>query len=172
MNEAEFVAAYRDYLPNISMFLSRRVGFQEVEDLAAEIFAIAWRKRSQPIPGYELAWLYRIAANVVANHRRSQIRTLKLNTLFSFEDFAPSAEAIAVENVWIAQALSVLSHKDRSLITLVALDGLSVNESANLLGLTANAASLRLTRIRSKLAPLLAFAHERNGQPQTGDNHE
>ena len=71
-SDASFERAYTQYLPAVSGYLFRRVERQHVEDLAADVFAIAWRKRASVAEGEELPWLYRIAANVVANHRRKQ----------------------------------------------------------------------------------------------------
>ena len=57
MNEEQFVATFRQHLPAVSKFLVRRVARDEVDDLASEIFEIAWRKRSSFTQGSELAWL-------------------------------------------------------------------------------------------------------------------
>ena len=46
----------------MSAYLARRVPRDDVEDLAADVFAIAWRKRASVTPGEELPWLYRIAS--------------------------------------------------------------------------------------------------------------
>ena len=67
---ADFATVYSEHLPAISRYLARRVERDAVEDLAADVFALAWRKRDAVRPGEELPWLYRIAANLVANHRR------------------------------------------------------------------------------------------------------
>jgi RNA polymerase sigma-70 factor, ECF subfamily len=68
--DASFERAYSQYLAAVSGYLFRRVERQYVEDLAADVFTIAWSKRASVAEGEELPWLYRIAANVVANHRR------------------------------------------------------------------------------------------------------
>jgi RNA polymerase sigma-70 factor (ECF subfamily) len=67
-----FERAYAEHLPAVSGYLYRRVERRFVEDLAADVFAVAWRRRASVTAGEELPWLYRIAANLVANHRRKQ----------------------------------------------------------------------------------------------------
>jgi len=95
-SDASFERAYTQYLPAVSGYLFRRVDRQHVEDLAADVFAIAWRKRSSVAEGEELPWLYRIAANVVANHRRRQATGTSLLAALRPADSAPSAEEIVV----------------------------------------------------------------------------
>lgn len=158
MTDEEFVAAYREYLPNISRFLARRVEARDIEDLAADIFEIAWHKREQPKLGFELAWLYKIAGYVVANHRRKLASQAKTLLNLRFVDYSPSAELIAVNDVDLSRALAQLSNKDQALISLTALDGLAVKDAAALLSISANAASIRLNRARAQLASMLKIA--------------
>lgn len=158
MNEEEFVAHYREYLPYISRFLARRVEIRDVEDLAADVFEIAWHKRDRAKPGFELAWLYKIAGYVVANHRRKELSKAKTLLNLRFVDFAASAELIAVNDIDLSRAMSQLSPKDQALLSLTALDGLPVKEAAALLSLSPNAASIRLSRIRAQLASLLTIS--------------
>ncbi|MFM6980866.1 MAG: RNA polymerase sigma factor [Micrococcales bacterium] len=161
MTEDEFVLAWRDHLSAISKFLSRRVDQSEVEDLAADVFEIAWRKKEQPQTGFELAWLYKIAGFVVANHRRKTfsrngvVIALGLEQLVN-ASYAVNPELVAIRDLSLAEALKSLGEKDRALLTLTALDGLPVAQAASLLGLTANAASIRLNRARKLLAEKLS----------------
>lgn len=161
MTEDEFVLAYRDYLDSIAKFLSRRVDAQDVEDLAADVFEIAWRKKDQPLPGFELAWLYKIAGFVVANHRRRSfaknqvVIALGLNELIA-GDYSVNPELVAIRDIQLAEALKSLQPKDRALLSLTALDDLPVAQAAKLLGLTPNAASIRLNRARKLLAAKLS----------------
>ena len=161
MTEDEFVLAYRYHLTAISKFLARRVDSQDVEDLAADVFEIAWRKKDQPEPGFELAWLYKIAGFVVANHRRKTfaknqvVLALGLNELIA-PDFSLNPELVAIRDLELAEALKILNGKDRALLSLIALDDLPVAQAAKLLGLTPNAASIRLNRARKLLAAKLS----------------
>ena len=155
MTPDEFTAIYRDYQTPIAKFLARRVEFVDVEDLCSEVFEIAWTKRSQAVAGFELPWLYRIASFVIANSRRKTAGRSRLISALSVADHSPSAEAIAIADIALADAWGKLSAAERGILALVAFEGLRVDQVAASLGLTPNAASIRLHRARTKLSELL-----------------
>jgi len=155
MTPDEFSAIYREHQTPIAKFLARRVDFVEVEDLCSEVFEIAWTKRADAVQGYELPWLYRIAGFAVANARRRANTRNRFIASLSPADHAPSAESIAVADIALAQAWAKLAAGERAMLALVAFEGLRVDEAAATLGITANAASIRLHRARAKLAELL-----------------
>lgn len=154
MNQQEFVATFRNHLPAVSKYLARRVARADVEDLASDIFEIAWRKRKEFKEGAELAWLYRIGGYVIANHRRREAKRAWL-PLLDTDAAAPSAEALGIANVSIAQAWAALKPAERNILALSAFDGLSVNDLAVALEITPNTASQRLGRARKNFAEKL-----------------
>ena len=156
MTPEHFVATYREHLPAISRYLGRRVDRDQVEDLAAMVFEVAWQKRDSVTLGQELPWLYKIASFQVSNFRRRQSSALKFLTLTLSPDNAPSAESLAVFDADLAAGWAKLSPSDRALLALVAFDGLGVGEAARALSISANAASAKLHRARAKLAKYLA----------------
>ena len=155
MKPEEFGSHYRAYLPAITKFLARRVEPEHVEDLCSDLFMKAWQKRDLAPAGFELAWLYSIGGHLIANHRRKQNTTGKLIAALSTPKFAPSAESLAIADLALGEAWKKLKPAEQTLMSLVALDGLTVTEAAQVLGITANAASVRLNRTRTKLAQLL-----------------
>ena len=154
--DASFERAYSQHLPAVSGYLFRRVERQHVEDLAADVFAIAWRKRASVAEGEELPWLYRIAANVVSNHRRKQARGIALIAALRPADSAPSAEDIVIADASLAAAWRQLRPAERELLTLALVEDLGPADLAVALGVSVNAATIRLHRARGKLAALLA----------------
>ena len=154
--DASFERAYIQYLPAVSGYLYRRVERQQVEDLAADVFAIAWRKRASVAEGEELLWLYRIAANVVANHRRKLASGAALFASLRPADSAPSAEEIVAADATLAAAWSQLRPAERELLALSLVEDLPPAELAVALGISVNAATIRVHRARTKLAALLA----------------
>ena len=154
--DASFERAYIQYLPAVSGYLYRRVDRQQVEDLAADVFAIAWRKRASVAEGEELPWLYRIAANVVANHRRKLASGAALFASLRPADSAPSAEEIVAADATLAAAWSQLRPAERELLALSLVEDLPPAELAVALGISVNAATIRVHRARTKLAALLA----------------
>jgi len=155
-SDASFERAYLQYLPAVSGYLARRVERQHIEDLAADVFAIAWRKRSSVADGEELPWLYRIAANVVANHRRKQATGSALIAALRPADSSPSAEEIVVADASLASAWGQLRPAEREVLTLSLVEDLTPAQLAIALGASVNAVTIRLHRARAKLAALLA----------------
>ena len=155
MDKVDFVRVYRELLPKIGQYLSRRVPLDEVEDIASLVFEVAWQKRSQVTPGEELPWLYRIAAFQVANFRRRQATFTSFLSTSLMPSSAPAAEDLATFDLDLAAAWKSLSSSEQSLLALVAFEGLSVQDAAIATGITANTASTRLHRARKKLAAKL-----------------
>lgn len=154
--DAAFERAYTQHLSAVSGYLFRRVERRFVEDLAADVFAIAWRRRASVTVGEELPWLYRIAANVVSNHRRKMTTGASLFATLRPADSAPSAEDIVVADASLASAWRQLRASEREIIALALVEELPTPEIAIALKISANAASIRLHRARKKLAALLA----------------
>jgi RNA polymerase sigma-70 factor (ECF subfamily) len=156
MEAEDFTRTFREYLVPLSKFVARRVDAARVDDVCSEIFLIAFTKRSSAPTGHELAWLYAIGGNVINNLRRKDQTSAKLFAALSTPRFAPSAESIAVADVALAAAWKQLKPNEQGVLALTALDGLSVSQAATVLGLSANATSVRLNRARTHLAQLLA----------------
>lgn len=162
-DDGSFERAYRQYLPAVAGYLYRRVDRAHVDDLAADVFAIAWHRRAAVTPGEELPWLYRIAANVVANHRRKQATGSALLAALRPADPAPSAEDLVVADVALADAWRKLRPAEREILSLALVEDLAPADLAVALGVSVNAASIRLHRARAKLAALLARTEDADG---------
>ena len=154
--DESFAAVYTRYLPAVSSYLSRRVERAAVEDLAADVFAVAWRKRATVPTGFELPWLYRTASYLVANHRRRAATGSALVALLRGADSAPSAEDIVIGDLSLAEAWRQLRAKDREVLALSVFEDLPIGSIAIALEISANAASIRLHRAKKSLAALLA----------------
>ena len=156
MSPNDFTQRFADMRVPIAKFLYRRVEVNDVDDLSAQVFEIAWRKGGTVTVGEELPWLYRVATNLVANHRRKNARARNLLAAIVAPDTSPSAESIAVADIALADAWGRLPLASRQILALTALDGLSVSEAALALDITANAVSVRLNRARNQLRVALA----------------
>jgi RNA polymerase sigma-70 factor, ECF subfamily len=163
--QAAFREVYREYLGPVRAYLARRVSYNDVEDLAADVFAVAWKKRSTVTPGEELPWLYRIASYLVANHRRKEKHRLDVLWLFHEPDTAPGADALLERDPDLAAVWKTLNPAARELVALVVLDGIAVQDAAAVLNISPNAASIRLHRAKKHLADgVLALQNERFGE--------
>lgn len=152
MESDEFSNLYRDHLLDITKFIARRVDTSQVEDLAADLFEVAWRKRNEIPRGYELPWLYKTARFLISNFRRKQAGRAQQFFLLSEPDSAPSAESIAIADLVLANAWRTLSEQQQEVLALSAWDGLSPNQIAAVLGISLNASNVRLSRARAALA--------------------
>ena len=65
-----FADVFRRHATAVHRYFARRAHPGEVDDLTAEVFATAWRRRDDVPDGLELAWLYRTAGYLLAHHRR------------------------------------------------------------------------------------------------------
>lgn len=162
MDAVEFTAIVHRHGDAIRGFLWRRaagldVGVSAVEDIEAEVWAIAWQKRADfpQEPEVQLPWLYAVARNTAANHiRKTVIRRNKIAVLFDNEP-ASSAEAIVLADTDLQRAFAVLSAGEKEVMALSVWEGLGPNEISEILGITPNAVSLRLHKARQKISEVL-----------------
>jgi RNA polymerase sigma-70 factor (ECF subfamily) len=157
MHEDHFRALHADTFDDVWRFARRRTGSgTEADDVTAETFAVAWRRRDA-VPGEEARlWLFGVARNVLANHRRDATRRARLHLRVATHDPAPEAvrhedhDTGAAAAVW--SSLAALSRTDRDLLLMRAWDGLSVAEMAVVLGVAPATVSSRLHRARRRMA--------------------
>ncbi|WP_277211226.1 RNA polymerase sigma factor [Isoptericola croceus] len=144
---AHSVAVHRYFLRRLRAGDGSR---DEAEDLAAEVLATAWRRRTDVPHGAELPWLYRTAGYVLANHRRKH-RALPVAAVPDEpDDVDPATLAVADDRV--RRALTRLSPRDRRILLLVAWDGLGGADLAEVLGVSRGGADAALSRARARLS--------------------
>lgn len=151
MSPEEFNQVFRALLPEVSKFFARRVDHAVAEDLASDLFELAWVKRNSIQKGFELPWLYKSARYLISNHYRKTEGRSRLLELVHEPVCAPSAESIALADIVLSQAWSKLSTKDQEILALWSFEGLEPKEIARVLELSENAANVRLSRARTNL---------------------
>ncbi|MGM0386573.1 MAG: RNA polymerase sigma factor [Actinomycetota bacterium] len=154
-DEAWFDQLFRAHATAVHRYFLRRAPL-EAEDLAAEVLALAWRRRDDVPDGAELPWLYRSAGYLLANHRRKKAALL-VEELPETPDDADPADA-AVTDDTVRRALAGISERDREVLLLHAWEGLTGEALADALGISRSGADAALSRARSRLA--LAWAVE------------
>lgn len=170
-DEAGFRRLFDDHFADLWRFARRRVGSAEdADDVAAETFAVAWRRRwSLPDGGDARLWLFGVARNVVANHRRGETRRRRLHRRLVAQRadrvVTPPEPPAGV----VGAAFAALGDAAREVMVMRHWDGLAVHEIATLLGCTPNAVSLRLHKARQQLAELLEEKDPPPGGQVTGD---
>jgi RNA polymerase sigma-70 factor (ECF subfamily) len=137
----------------------------DVEDLVQEMLLAVWRAlpsfRGEALPS---TWIYRVALSVALGRRRTEGRRVRTEGTEVEEDLeraagreraaAGAGEAAQMERLRLAAVLAAMrqmSPVDRSVLVL-ALEGASLQEIAEVIGITANNAGVRLHRARRRLA--------------------
>jgi RNA polymerase sigma-70 factor (ECF subfamily) len=132
-------------------FARRRVDSgPEADDIAAETFAVAWRRRDELPAATARLWLFGVARLVLANHRRDHDRRGRLHLkLAGAAPISTWARPPSDELLW--PALAALAEDDRELLLMRAWDELSVPEIADVLEISAANVSSRLHKARRRL---------------------
>jgi RNA polymerase sigma-70 factor, ECF subfamily len=174
-DEPEFDALFGAHYAELRRYVIRRIEERGGgDDVLAETFAIAWRRRDQ-MPEAALPWLFGICHNVIANRRRSQKRRARLFNRLAATRVDPGRDPaeILAERSEIASAFTQLSDSQREVLRLVAWEGLNAADAAKVLGCSTAAFRVRLHRARSELAKRLGEAgHEEDEATATTDRRE
>lgn len=152
-------AFYREHLETVQHFVARRVSDPHLAaDLTADVFVAAIDSAGtyRPDRGSPIGWLIGVARNVVAAEFRRQGRQRQATRRISGRRLLdPDATTRIEERIDVEResrqlyaALARLTERDRALMELVALDGLSVTEAAAVLGVKPGTARVRLHRSR------------------------
>jgi RNA polymerase sigma factor (sigma-70 family) len=161
-----FEAFYREHVLVVGKFVSRRVADPHLAaDLTSDIFlaAIDGASGYREDRGTPVAWLHGIARNVVAVEVRRQVRDRRAvsriagRRLLDVESQLRIEERIDAERESRAlyAAITRLPARDRALLELVAVDGLSVTDAAAALGVKPATARVRLHRARQRMQQLI-----------------
>lgn len=161
---AEFAQVYDRHADDIHRYLLRRLGSNAAEDLTADTFVVAFGSRGRFDLSHPDArpWLYGIASNLAAKHRRQEVRSLRAlartgvdPVAASWVDQADHRVTAQALNRDLARALTELSAGDRDVLLLVAWADLSYEEVARALGLPVGTVRSRLHRARRKVRAAL-----------------
>lgn len=167
-SEERFRLAYDAWYFSVLAYAIRRTETRsDADDVVAEVFLVAWRRRADLPTGREaLIWLYATAAGVLANQRRGARRRghlLRRLAVLSHPDDAVDRGPGSPDHVHdVRAALAELSDDDQELLALSAWEGLEPAEIAVLLHVDANTVRVRLHRARRRLEA--AYAAERIGE--------
>lgn len=163
-----FAAIFERYFGRIHQYLASRVGDKIADDLAAEVFTVAFAQRQR----YDLArecarpWLYGIATNLLKAHRRQEERLYRALARARAREVSPSEEDLVADRVSaaatgpaLAAALAALAGAERDVMLLVALGGLSHQEVAQALAIPYGTVCSRLSRARRLIRKSLGGAN-------------
>lgn len=145
----------------MAFFARRSRDPHTVFDLTSETFLEAMRSFGSrpPARGSERPWLFAIARRVYARHcerearRGDAARREDGRQILAAEETEELAARIDAERVGreLLERLARLSVRDREVLELVDLSGLTPTEAALALGISPGAARVRLFRARARL---------------------
>ena len=150
-----FAAVYRQHCGMLLDHVYRRTGdMHATEDLVADAFLIAIRS----LPRYRYRgvplrfWLLRIATNVVNRWARRRRQRIRVETQAIPRADSPVSTTVgAIDNEHVQHALLSLAPKYQAVLALYHLEGLSVKETAAVIGCREGTVRSRLSRARDAL---------------------
>ncbi|MFF0307323.1 RNA polymerase sigma factor [Streptosporangium sp. NPDC004379] len=155
-----FGAVFDAHYEEIRRYIGRRLGLDIAEDLAAETFLVAFRRRHRfdPARGGVRPWLYGIATNLIGRHRRAEVRRYRALARTGPPPDDDGHDQRVADRVTagvtvglLSGALTGLSKGERDVVLLVAYGGLTYDEVAQALGVAYGTVASRLSRARNKL---------------------
>ena len=160
--ESTFVKLYEAHYDEVLAFCERRVGPDDADDVAADVFAAAWRRIEDVDMSLARAWLFGVARNVVLNQWRATSRRRRLRDRVKLvrDPGSPSPEASVLrraEDEVVLRALADLRPGDQEILRLAAWEELSGPEIATVLDISVDAVHQRLHRAKKRLATQLAI---------------
>ncbi|MDF5755535.1 RNA polymerase sigma factor [Spongiactinospora sp. TRM90649] len=155
-----FTAVHHRYFRDIYRYAAGRLDAQTAEDIAAETFLTAFDQRDEfdPERGALRPWLFGIATNLIARHRRKEARHYAALSRVAREPDTEGPENRILASVTaqrmqphLAKAMAELLPGERDVLLLIALAQLSYEEVAEALAISSGTVGSRLSRARLKL---------------------
>jgi RNA polymerase sigma-70 factor (ECF subfamily) len=171
---AQFGVLFDRHATVLHRYLVRRLGPDEAEAMVGDMF----ERRAT----YDLSrpaarpWLYGIATNLVAKHRRGEARRLRAVARLAAQRLPPTdiADRVAVEvdaaDAWprVVDAVATLPEPERDALMLHVWEGLGYEDVADALGVPIGTVRSRLHRARQRLRELAAASAREHVDNVTG----
>ncbi|WP_035949387.1 RNA polymerase sigma factor [Knoellia flava] len=170
-----FETVYDATYAAVLRFAQRRVHPSHAEDVAADVFVVAWRRLDDvPVePDEARAWLFGVARRVLMASQRAEQRRAALTVRVADDQVTGRLGSgidadVVLHHVDLARAWRRLSPVHQESLALVVWDDLSSPQAAEVLGISPVAFRLRLSRARRALRHHLSSpAPARGGSPAT-----
>jgi RNA polymerase sigma-70 factor (ECF subfamily) len=143
----------------VRRYLYRRTDAATADDVLGEVLLVCWRRLDE-VPDDALPWAIVVARQCLSNAQRAERRRARLigriiaidpPSAAADESPAPYAADDTVEAARVTAALARLRHNDAEILRLWAWDELPSPQLAVVLGISANAAAIRLHRAKTRL---------------------
>ena len=176
---ARFEHFARDVWAPLHAFVARRAPHSEVDDIVSETLTTLWRRFDDVPVDAALPWSFAVARRTLANQRRGDRRRSDLfdrvvHRLRPSDLATTPVPELADGDAQLEWAMTQLPADDVEIARLWAWEQLEPREIAVVLGISANTASARLSRLRRRLHELLDARHDpvRAGHEPSADQAE
>lgn len=144
----------------LQRYLRRRTDASTADDVLGDVLLVLWRRADDVPSGDPLPWCYGVARRCLANQLRGRQRHLRLLHRLSA---VRMEAATATHDPALDAALAALPPTDAEVLRLWAWEELEPREIALVLGITPNAASIRLHRAKQRLRSALSDQARKDG---------
>ena len=145
--QRDFDALFREHYAEIVRYLAARLGSRDAAaDVAAEVFLEAYKRapllswRGKPV----LAWLYRVASNMAADHMKRAARELAVAEVRNVQ--VADETSSVTERDAVARALRGLPADYQLVVHLRLVEGYGFDEVARVMGRTVGACQMLMLR--------------------------
>lgn len=150
-SEHDFVDLHTQHFTRVYRYIAYRINDMErAEELAADVFRIAWEKQLAAPPG--IGWLLATARKVLSNEYKGRRRRLELIERLKDQTRSQVSGSSYEEKAAVAEVLLRLKDRDREVLMLSYWDDLTTAELAQALACSPSAAAVRLHRARRAFA--------------------
>jgi RNA polymerase sigma-70 factor (ECF subfamily) len=155
--EHEWLKIYRDTVHPLFGYMAKRTGGNRAltEDIVQESYLRAldrWRRKT--VPECPLAWLKRVARNILIDYLRQKKWDSKTVSEI-YQDTGPRSPGDAFESLEMFLAVASLGRKKAGVLEAFYYDGMSVREIADEMAVSERAVEGLLRRARQSLKSLL-----------------
>ena len=145
--QRDFDALFREHYPEIVRYLAARLGSREdAADVAADVFMEAYKRapllrwRGKPV----LAWLYRVASNMAADHLRRAAREVPVSDVRATA-VLDQTQSLAERDA-VTRALRALAPDYQLVVHLRLVEGYPFDDVARMMGRTVGACQMLMLR--------------------------
>ena len=156
MSDLAFTELYRRHLGSIRAYASAAVAPTDIDDVVAEVFAVAWQRRADIPVDWARGWLIGVTRNTVRTRRRSARRAASF--IDQLADGRPAAASGPADQHLEAEqfdaleaAMHTLRSTDQEILMFAGPYEMSPGDIAAALEITENNVGVRLHRARQRL---------------------
>ena len=171
-DQQHFRELYDRTYNRVYAFVLRRVSEDAALDVVSDTYLAVWR-RIRDVPSDARmadAWVFKTAYRVLANaHRGTRRRTALVDRIRQRPvDLLLNVHTTSDSDTELNRALDKLRPEQREIIAFRYWDDLDTDQIARIMGISKNAAAVRLTRAQQALRAAFEASHTQRGDDGEG----